>query len=34
MKELLGYKRVPREEGKSDPAVRKGGKKHVSNSKL
>lgn len=30
LKEQMGYKRVLREEGKPDPAVRKGSKKHVT----
>lgn len=30
LKEQIGYKRVLREEGKPDPAVRKGSKKHVT----
>lgn len=34
LKELLGYRRGLREEGKPDYAVRKGSKKHMSNSKL
>lgn len=34
LKELLGYRRILREEGKLDPAVRKGSKKRVSNFKL
>lgn len=30
LKEQIGYKRVLGEEGKPDPAVRKGSKKHVT----